>query len=198
MTSDALWMVGVGATSIMVFSYLVIAYILIVGLAEGRQWAANPIGVATALVFVSCTLGHGAHVVHALLPSLGIDIDRALAARTVYGDWRLWGWNLFAAAVAIWYLTLRNRLKVVYGGAALCEDMAQREKEALDIHDNVVQGLTQAKLALELGERGQALTIISITLADAKHIITDILGEEDSALALGAGELQRQQPGSQE
>ena len=190
------WMVGVAATVIMVFSYAVIAYILIVGLAQGRQWAANPIGVATALVFVSCTLGHGAHVVHALLPTLGIDIERALAAQTVYTDWRLWGWNVAAAAVAIWYLSLRNRLKVVYGGAALCEDMAERQKEALDIHDNVVQGLTQAKLALDLGERQQALAVISQTLAEAKHIITDILGEENSALALGAGELRRESPGN--
>lgn len=189
------WAIGVGATIIMVLSYAVIAYILIEGLAHGRQWAVNPIGVATALVFVSCTLGHGAHVVHALLPSLGVDVPRAMAARAVFEDPRLWVWNLGAAVVAIWYLSLRNRLKVVYGGAALCEDMANRQKEALDIHDNVVQGLAEAKLALDLGERARALSIVDDTLADAKHLITDILGEEGSQIALGAGDLRREQPG---
>ena len=189
------WVISIVATLVMIAVYSVIGYTIWAGVARGHQWRTNPLAVSMGLIFVACTVGHGTHIVHALLPSLGASVTLGEAARAAFDDPRLALWHVFAAVIAVWYLTLRNRLKIVWQGAALFEDMKQREARALDIHDSVVQGLAEAKLAIELGKRDEGLAHVNATLEDAKRIITDILGEEGSVVELGAGDLRRQQAG---
>lgn len=195
-----LWTVGVAATAVMTLAYVGIAATLGRGLAEGRQWATNPLGVATALIFATCAGGHGMHVMHAALPVVGTDLALGSAARVVFGDPRLVVVNVAAAAIGVWYLSLRNRFKLLWRGSALFDDMRQRHDRALDIHDNVVQNLTQAKLALDAGEREHAIDLVDDTLEDSKHLITEILGEGRSGaeleIALESGEMRRPERGS--
>jgi signal transduction histidine kinase len=75
----------------------------------------------------------------------------------------------------------------------MCEvdDLRERRRQALEIHDNIVQGLAEARLALQLDERQQAEQALTATLAAARDIITDLLDESGDQTRLGAGDLRR-------
>jgi hypothetical protein len=62
-----------------------------------------------------------------------------------------------------------------------------RQRQALEINDNVVQGLAIAKYALDAGDDAKAYEAVSRTLVSARTIISDLLGGED----LGPGDLLR-------
>lgn len=55
----------------------------------------------------------------------------------------------------------------------------ERERHALDIHDNIVQGLAEAQLALEVGRVEQAREAVDRTLAAARRLVTEFLGEPE-------------------
>ena len=69
-----------------------------------------------------------------------------------------------------------------------------RRRQALEINDNVVQGLTVAKYALDAGNQEDARRAIESTLAAARHIITELLDEGPDDLRLVAGDLVRLEP----
>jgi signal transduction histidine kinase len=52
-----------------------------------------------------------------------------------------------------------------------------RERHALDIHDNIVQGLAEAQMALDVGRPQQARQAVERTLAQARRIVTELMGE---------------------
>jgi hypothetical protein len=191
-------MVTVGANAIMVVIYGLIAIEMLRAIIDGRQLRSNPLLTATAAVFVTCTLGHGAHLAHALLATpavwgMGV-LEPSQAIRAEFGDPRLLWWDAATAVVAVYFYTLRSRFAIVYRGAALCEDMAKREAQAMEMHDDIVQGLAQAKMALELGDRDEGYRAIEATLASARRIMTDLLGAEESEIALGPGDIRRTAP----
>jgi hypothetical protein len=70
-------------------------------------------------------------------------------------------------------------------------DRRARERQALDIHDNIVQGLAEAQLAFDVGRPEQAREAVDRTLAAARRLITDLLGEPGSGSELGPGDLRR-------
>jgi hypothetical protein len=192
-----LWMVTAAANAVMVFIYGLIAISMIRAIIDGRQLRSNPLLTATAAIFVACTLGHGAHMAHSLAATAAIwgeGGDASAAIRAVFGDVRLVVWDGITALVAIYFFTLRSRFAVVYRGAAFCEDMAKREADALEMHDNIVQGLAQAKMALDLGRREEGYAAIESTLDASRRIMTSMLGAEGTELALGPGDIRRQAP----
>jgi len=65
----------------------------------------------------------------------------------------------------------------------------EREQEALDIHDNIVQGLAEAQMAFDVGRPEQAREAVERTLAQARRIVTELLGEPP-----GPGDLRRSTP----
>jgi len=191
------WMVTVAANAIMVVIYGLIAVSMIRAIIDGRQLRSNPLLTATAAVFVTCTLGHGAHLAHAAVATSLFWNGAAPAAAAVhaeFGDPRLVALDGITALVAIYFYTLRSRFAVVYRGAALCDDMAKREAQAMEMHDDIVQGLAQAKLALDLGQRDEGYRAIEATLAASRRIMTEVLGTEGSELALGPGDIRRDAP----
>lgn len=68
-----------------------------------------------------------------------------------------------------------------------------RQKQALELNDNVVQGLAVAGMALELGEIAKAKDAISRTLAAAQSIITGLLRSTGKDRELQPGDLMRTQ-----
>lgn len=185
-------MVTAGANVVIVTIYTMIAVRMVAAIIEGRQLLSNPLLTATAAIFITCALGHGFHLTHVLVATAGpAGIE---AARAAFSDGRLVAWDVFTGVVALYFYALRNRFGVVYRGAALNEDMAKLEQQAMDLHDGVVQGLVEAKLELDMGHREEGLAAIDATLASARHIITELLGKEGSEIALGAGDLRRQAP----
>lgn len=65
--------------------------------------------------------------------------------------------------------------------------LEERRRQALEVHDDVVQGLALAQLALQAGEPERARAAIGATLASAQHIVTELL--------VSAGERGRMEPG---
>lgn len=66
-------------------------------------------------------------------------------------------------------------------GGAPAEDLRERQRQALVIHDNVVQGLATAKLSLELGETQAGMRALEDTLEAARRIISDLHDGPDGA-----------------
>ena len=108
-------------------------------------------------------------------------------------DWHSAVWDLLTAAAGIYYLVLRRSRARVHG-AQMFEDLKVRERQALEINDNIVQGLTVAKYALTIGAEDRSSQAIDDTLARARAIITDLLGEPGTAVELGPGDLRRAAP----
>jgi hypothetical protein len=67
-----------------------------------------------------------------------------------------------------------------------------RRQQALEINDNVVQGLTVAKLAFDLGDREKALNALQETLVSARGIITRLLHDIDDTDQIQPGQLVRE------
>ena len=69
-----------------------------------------------------------------------------------------------------------------------------RQRQALEINDNVVQGLAVAKYALDTGDDARAYEAVSRTLTSARGIITDLLNGAGGRTQLGPGDLVRDEP----
>lgn len=186
------WMVAAGANVFMVAIYAGIATIMIRGIHDGHQWRSNPIAVATAAVFVSCTVGHGLHLAHVLPPLSVIEPAEAAAARAMFADWRLIAWDAITAGTAIGYWFLRGRLVAVYGGASLSEDLQERHRQAALIHERVVAGLDQAQAELDAGQREKGLATLAKTLDEGKEVITTLLGKPGVRPPVRPGDLRRE------
>lgn len=193
------WMVTAVANAIIVVIYALVSVSMIAAIIDGRQLRTNPLLTATAAIFVTCTLGHGAHLVHAVFagPTFwgpAATTASAAAVRAEFSDLRLLVWDSITAVFAIAFYALRSRFAVVYRGAAFCEDLAKRESQALQMHDNIVQGLARAKMALDLGQRQEGYEAIAETLQASRRIMTEVLGSEGRDLGLGPGDIRRQAP----
>ena len=109
-------------------------------------------------------------------------------------DWPMVICDFVGAAIAIHYWSLRRTYGTLMHGAKLFDDLKERQRQAVELNDNVVQGLVAAQLALSLDEREIGAEAVADTLAKARAIITDLLGEAGSELELGPGDLVRAQP----
>jgi hypothetical protein len=75
------------------------------------------------------------------------------------------------------------------------EDMGMRARQALELNDDIVQGLVVAKYALEQGRQDEGQRAVEETLKKARLIISDLLGVQDEESALGKlGHLRRERP----
>lgn len=185
-------MVATGANLIILAAYVVISSTVARGLIRSNQGLHdNPLGWATAAIFFTCAVHHGNHPVHMLLPAFGAEIELGLAMRDAFSEWHVAYWDIVTAGVGVWYLTLRTRFPALVRGAAIFEDVRERQRQALEIHDNVVQGLATAKLRFEMDDYDDGLASVEETLAASRRIITDLLGDEDSETALHPGDFRR-------
>lgn len=185
-----LWMVALVSNGVLVAVYGWLAAIMLYGLRAGA-WRTNLIGAATAAIFATCTVGHGVHFLHLALPFVGVSGAGEEAARIAFSDWRLAAWDGFTALVAIWYFSVRSRLRLFFEGAALCADLEERQRRAQRLHDDVVQGLARAKIALDLGHREEGRIAVAQTLESARGIISGLLARDE----VKPGDLRRSAPG---
>jgi signal transduction histidine kinase len=187
-----MWMVGAASNVVILVAYAIISFTITRGLLLSRQTPSdNPLGWATAAIFFTCAIHHGAHPVHMLLPAFGGDAHIGHAAREMFQSWPLTMWDVVTAAVGVWYLSLRARFPALVRGAAIFEDMRERQRQALDIHDNVVQGLAVAKLHFEMEQPREGVAAVESTLAASRKIITELLGDEGAENALEPGDFRR-------
>jgi signal transduction histidine kinase len=194
MTGNPLWwQLGTVADLLIAISYLGIAGAILGPLVRTHQVRTNRLGTATACIFLTSAVHHGFHVVHTTLPAIGVDVASGHAMRAAF-DWPTAMFDFFAAVIAIHYWSLRRNYGALMRGATLFDDLKERQRQAVELNDDIVQGLVAAQLALSLDEREMAAQSVSDTLAKARGIISDLLGEAGSELELGPGDLVRGQP----
>jgi hypothetical protein len=177
------WQVGLVCNAVIMVAYLGIALAIIVPLTRSHQLRSNPLGAATAAIFLTCAVHHGAHSVHMLLPSLGLDDPQGLAMRTAWG-WPLAVWDVVGAVVGVYYWTLRRNYGSLMQGAQLFQDLRQREQQALELNDAVLQSLVVAKMALDLDQPAKANEALTSSISSASRIITELLGSKHHTLDL--------------
>jgi hypothetical protein len=178
------WATGLVGNAVIAIAYLSISTVIAVPLVRSGQIRSNPLAAATAAIFFTCAVHHGNHTVHMAMPWFGVESDRGLAMRASY-DPVMALWDVMSAAVAVYYWSLRRSYAPLMRGAKLFEDLRQREQQALELNDNVLQGLVVAKMSLELDDSSKAREAISAAITSASHMITDLLGSEQRPIAAG-------------
>lgn len=182
MSIDA-WVVGMVGNAIISVAYFLIVLAIALPLARSNQLRSNPLGAATAAIFLTCAVHHGAHSVHLLLPTFGLDNEQGMAMRLAWG-WPLAIWDVLGAFVGVYYWSLRRNYGYIVQGAQLFTDLRQREQQALELNDAVLQGLVVAKMALDLDDLPKARAALSDSIAAGSEIITNLLGSDRSETVL--------------
>lgn len=187
------WQAGATANAIVSVAYFLIVAAILVPLLRTRQVLANRLGLATAAIFFTCGVHHGTHAVHLIGPTFGYDVAAGEALRRAF-TFHTVVWDSFSAVVGVYYWSLRRTYGSLMRGAALFEDLKEKQRQALQINDDIVQGLVVAKMALELDDRERSQEAMAHALASASGIISDLLGNQDPGAGLGAGALVRERP----
>jgi len=177
------WQIGMVANAVIGVVYFLIVLAIVIPLVKSNQLRSNPLGAATAAIFFTCAVHHGAHTLHMALPYFGVDEAQGLAMREAWG-WPLALWDVTGAVVGLYYWTLRRNYSSLMQGAKLFEDLRQREQQALEINDNVLQGLVVAKMALDLDQPQKANTALTTAIDSASKMITDLLGNDHFSVEL--------------
>jgi len=177
------WQIGLICNTAIMIAYLLITLAIVIPLARSHQLRSNPLGAATGAIFFTCSIHHGAHALHMMLPALGFTDPQGLAMRAAWG-WPLAVWDVIGALVAIYYWTLRRNYSSLMHGAQLFEDLRAREQQALELNDSVLQGLVVAKMALDLDQPGRSQEALTSSIAAASRIITDLLGRRQEGTNL--------------
>jgi hypothetical protein len=188
-----MWQAAVAANLVTSVAYLLIAGAIVVPLIHTKQVRSNQLGMATAAIFFTCAVHHGSHSVHMLLPIFGLETHAGYSLRAAF-EWHIVIWDIVTAAVGFYYWTLRRTYGPLMRGASLFEDLKEKQRRALEINDNIVQGLVVAETALAFDQRDLSREALATTLTAARQIITDLLGEADSETRLGPGDLRRKAP----
>lgn len=68
------------------------------------------------------------------------------------------------------------------------------QRQALELNDNVVQGLSAAWLAFELGQTDEGIALVQRTTRDAQQLVHSLLREAAMDEALAPGDLAREAP----
>ncbi len=178
------WGLGLAGNAVVAVAYLAIATVIITALVRSGQVRSNPLAAATAAIFVTCAVHHGSHSVHMALPWLGVGTERGLAMRASY-DVTMATWDAVTAAVGVYYWTLRRSYAPIMRGAQLFDDVRQREQQALELNDNVLQGLVVARLALDLGHHDKAREALESSIGSASAIISELLDADRRPASAG-------------
>src|SRR3954471_8335299 len=123
-------MLGAACNAVIATAYFAIVYAIVRPLVASRQLRSNALGAATAAIFLTCAVHHGAHVIHMLMPYAGVDLARGHAMRAAWGP-ELALWDLVGAIVGVYYWTLRGGFGAGNDSPQLFKDQHEREQRAL-------------------------------------------------------------------
>ena len=92
-----------------------------------------------------------------------------------------------------WIVGLLSNLAIAAGFLAIGWTLRGRlrHRQALSIHDDVLQGLVTAKLNLELGDQERGLAVLDETLESARHLVSELLEGRHAGDHLGTGSVRR-------
>lgn len=185
------WLVSLAGNSVVAISYACIAFFIGRGLSATGQWRRNRLASATFLIFTSCSLGHFVHAQHILV---GTSAGHGADPRGMLATWPGALVEVVTAAIAVYYLTLRNRYGILLAGHRLFEDFDERQRTALEVHDDVIQGLVSAKLALDLGDVAEASRVIDHAMGNSRRVVDKLMAPVSASGGVRAGSLRRRSP----
>jgi NADH:ubiquinone oxidoreductase subunit 6 (subunit J) len=179
-----LWPLVTAGNLLSAFTFLLIAWLICAPLQRTGQLSlrANPLGVALALVFVTSAMRFLWSAVNMLLPSINLNEVHGAALRESL-SWGSVPLPFLTAAAGVLYLSVRLRNRT-HDDAELFPDLAARRRRALEINDNIVQGLLAARELDAIGEREEARATSERALEHAQRMMGDLL-EEDGDLRPG-------------
>lgn len=190
-----MWISMAVVSSAIALAYAGISATIWRALRRSGQVRTNRLGLATALIFATCSLGHGYHVVHMLLPTLGFRGAEAAVFRQAV-DSHMLVIDVATAVIAVWYWTLRSSYGAVLSrqehSPLLFEDMRARQRQALTLNDGIVQGLVTAVYALDSQRPDLARTYLDETLVAARTMVGDLVAPMRSGGELLPGDLVRE------
>lgn len=190
-----MWQLTAAANGAILLAYSLIAATILRALVRTNQLRDNLLGTATAGIFFTCAVHHGAHTVHMLSPVFGFQTESGLAMRQSMG-WSAAAWDLLSAAVAVYYFSLRRSYgALLHSSPSLFADLKARQRSALEINDNIVQGLTLAQYRYEAGRHEEAHAAVVATLAKARTMMSDLVDPSATrGLGIEPGDLVRSIP----
>ena len=177
------WMLGAASNGVIAVAYFMISFAITRGLLKSGQLSTNRLGAATAAIFLSCAVHHGAHMVHMLMPYAGADLTQGLAMRAAWGP-QLAFWDLVSAFVGVYYWTLREasaasaRLEppALRGPARARAAGAGAQRRRAAGHGGGPDGPRPRRGA-------RALRALDGSIAAASTMITDLIGDDRGHLA---------------
>lgn len=194
-----MWQVTAAVNGVILVAYSLIAFAVLRALVRTKQVRGNLLGTATAAIFLTCAIHHGSHAMHLLAPAAGLHLHEGLALREAMG-WHAAAWDTLSAVVAVFYWSLRGRYgALLQQGPALFTDLKARQRSALEINDNIVQGLALAQYRYEAGQPELAHQAVVQTLAAARTMMSDLV-DPVAGLPIEPGDLVRTvavQPGAE-
>lgn len=179
------WQLTAGANAVAGITYLAIAATIGAALFRGGRLGTHRIGQAAMVAFGACGIQFCLIAALLLAPSLGIDSAPGEALRDAWPD-VLGVWAFLGGAASLFLLFQRGDYSDVLLGPGLIDGVRARERQAFEINDNLVQGLSVAKYSFEMGEEDRGRRAVNESLIKARELTTDLLGE--------SGELRRERP----
>ena len=172
-----MWQLTAAAHGVVLVAYALVSAAILRGLVRPRQVRANALGTATAAVFLTGAVHHGSYALDVL-------------ARHEPAGWAPAAWGVLAAAAALCYWSLRRSY-----GRLMPADLKARRRDALEINDNIVQGLAVAQYRYESGDPEAAHEAVVATLAKARRMMSDLVDPTATrGLAIAPGDLVRSVP----
>lgn len=156
------------ANGTLAIAYLAISSIVLRGLHGSGQLRTNPLGLATATIFLTCGVGHGFHaagVLEALQP--GHDMAHG---STMY-SWPLVAWDTLTATVGLTYLSLRKSYGVLLNRPAMFADL-EREASERRVRDAEMLFRT----SFDHAPIGKALVSADGTFIRVNNVLAEIVG----------------------
>ncbi len=93
---------------------------------------------------------------------------------------------------------LRTTFGSLRSGAKLFEGLQEGRRQALELSENIIEGLTVAGWAMESGKPGMAEEAVKASLISARRIVTELAGpavqNSDVIHRLSPGDLRRGSP----
>jgi PAS domain S-box-containing protein len=83
--------------------------------------------------------------------------------------------------------------KAAEDAARHLDELRLRQRHALEVNDDIIQGLAVVDLALNLGDYEKAQEVVGATLESARRFVTELLGDENDVLPIVPGDLRRRE-----
>ncbi|GIF12965.1 PAS domain S-box protein [Actinoplanes teichomyceticus] len=130
---------------VIMVAYAAITAAIMVPVIRAGQLRSNKLATATALIFFSCSVGHGLHALAALFAATRASVGHLEHLANPDWIWTSALWDTLTATVAVYYWTLRRSYGVLLGKGAIYVDPWSRNRlDEADARERAARDLAEA------------------------------------------------------